>query len=485
MKIMKKLAMILLSVCLAVPCFAPSVYAANGVIQFTDHTSATAGEELEVTCAIKDVTGKISDIEINMTYDGSILKFKSGEGVTETASGSITFKKTDISSFPYRVKIKFDVLKKGSTKLEVASYSAKMADGSTLTCDKGSSSINVTSGEDVATVPETPETPSASTTVEVNGQTYELSSEFPESEIPEGFAVATLNYAGADYKVVQHEAYGMYLGYLVNAQREGKFFVYNDSDATFSPFAQVQISDTSSLILLADINDVVVPSGYQVTTITFNGQEFPAWQSVKYVEYCLLYAVNNRGDRALYQFDSVEGTYQRFEVEEPSTEGDTEKDSSTGFAKLRDFLGKHFDYVILGTGLVFLFFLLLVIVLSVKLYNRNAELDELYDEYDIDPEDEEPETKEKKVSERKIERKDELDDFEDYDEIELDNQTAEAVLEQEPEDQNEVFEQETEVPEEIELEEEFYASFDEELADKSQESSSYEDFDLDFIDLDD
>lgn len=485
MKIMKKLAMILLSVCLAVPCFAPAVYAANGLIQFTDHTSATAGEELEVTCAIKNVTGKIGDIEINMTYDGSILKFKSGEGVTETASGSITFKGTDISSFPYRVKIKFDVLKKGNTKLEVASCSGKMADGSSLTCDNGFSSINVTSGEDVTTVPETPETPSAATTVEVNGQTYELSSEFPESEIPKDFAVATLNYAGADYKVVQHETCGMYLGYLVNAQREGKFFVYNDSDATFAPFAQVQISDTSSLILLSDINDVVVPSEYQVTTVTFNGQEFPAWQSVKRVEYCLLYAVNNRGDRALYQFDSIEGTYQRFEVEEPSTEGDTEKDSSTGFAKVRDSLEKHFDYVILGTGIGFLFFLILVIVLSVKLYNRNAELDELYDEYDIDPEDEEPDTKDKKASGKKTEKKEESDDFEDYDDIELNDQTGEAVVEEEIKVQNETFEQETEVPEEIEFEEDFYANFEEEFEEKPQESSSYEDFDLDFIDLDD
>lgn len=488
MKMMKKLAMILLAVCLIVPCFATSVYAADVKVQFSDHESETTGEEIEVTFALKaDAVDSVGNFEVQLTYDSSIIRFKSGTGATESEPGKLTVQGSEVN-LDYRVKLIFDVLKKGTTKIEIESCSISAEDGSALTYVEGAASIKVTQGEDIVDVPvDTPVT--TGTTVEVNGQTYELSGNFTEVEIPEGFVEATLNYAGADHKVVQHETYGMYLGYLVNAQQEGQFFVYNEEDATFSPFIQVQISDRTSLIFLADTSDVVVPKEYQATTVTFNGTEFPAWQSVDRVEYCLLYAVNNQGDKALYQFDSIEGTYQRFEVEETTSE--TETVDNSWFGKLRSSLENHLDTVILVGGLGFLFFLFMVVVLAVKLHNRNAELDELYDEYDIDVEDEEPEVKkEKKGLFKKSEKEDELKVFEDFDDIEIYNEEEDAADDIAEEIEETVAE---EVSEEIEIKdiqeedelEDFYGKLNERFAQKQNDSSTYEDFDLDFIDLDD
>lgn len=480
MKMMKKIAPLLLAVCLVVPCVATTVRAADGVIQLSDHSSVTTGQTLEVKCAVKTSAGQIGKVKVEMSYDTSIIKFKSGEGVTETTSGSLTLEGTGTSN-EYRVNLTFDVLKKGETKIQVTEYQAALSNGETLNCDKGSASIEVTKGEDIVDTPVEP-TGTTDKTVTVNGTEYTLSGEFEASAIPTGFVEATMDYEGASYKVAQHEVNGMYLGYLVDASQEGKFFVFNQEDATFSPYVQVSISDTASIILLSKVDDVVVPDGYQVSSVTFNGELFPAWQSVDRVEYCLLYAMSNEGNASLYQYDSIEGTYQRYEVEEKQQE-EEQKTANTWYEKLRSLIEDNLDYVILIAGLGFVFFLLMIIVLSVKLYNRNAELDELYDEYDIDVEEDVAEEKTEKkgfFKKAKAQDEEEFEDFEDEDDIDLDD-------EYETEMEDEMLEEdEMEVPLE-EPEEPIHVEIEEEPADQMSQvqNSSFEDFDLDFIDLDD
>ena len=87
----------------------------------------------------------------------------------------------------------------------------------------------------------------------------------------------------------------------------------------------------------------------------------------------------------LNQLDNAEGTYQRFNAPEVVHE----ELNDTFIGKLSEVLEHHLDYVILGTGLGFILFVIIIVVLSVKLYNRNAELDEIYDEYGIEDEEDE------------------------------------------------------------------------------------------------
>ena len=215
-----------------------------------------------------------------------------------------------------------------------------------------------------------------------------------------------------------------------------------------------------------------------------------------------MYAINNQGEKSLYQLDNTEGTYQRFIA--PEVNHEFADDSFIG--KLSSLLENHLDYVILGTGLGFLLFLLIIIVLSVKLYNRNAELDEIYDEYGIDLDGE---TKDDVVLD--------LDDDDEYDEEkeeiteeELDEATLfvqEGMKELTQESVDEVVPvQEKEFTREIVLEiptesekksaEDVEASLgkalEEVTAQKEEKASLYDDeedvfenFSVDFIDLDD
>lgn len=386
MKIMKKLATLMLAVCLMVPCFSMLTYAADGQIQFTDPETAV-GETLEVKGVVKKTSGTWGKIEISMTYDTSMLKFKSGDGVTESQAGTLVYSGDATNNTGNRIEfiMKFDVLKAGTTRLSIKGSSVKSTSGAILDYEEGYSIITIAAGNGTTSTTPSTSTPSTSTegTVEVNGVSYVISNEFPERDIPEGYEKATLDYDLATYNVVLGETSGLYLAYLVNEENVGDFFMYVEENATFAPFEEITISDTTKIALLSDVSEIVLPKEYAQTTVILNGTEFPAWHNTGNTDYCIFYAINSNGEKALYQLDRSEGTYQRFIAPDVVNE----EDNNTLIGKLESLLENHLDYVILGTGLGFLLFVVIIVVLSVKLYNRNAELDELYDEYGIDEEE--------------------------------------------------------------------------------------------------
>lgn len=491
MKILKRIATLLLAVCLTVPCFATLTYAA-GSIQFTD-PSAKAGEAVEVTCAVKGGE-TMETVKVIMKYDTGMLKFQSGENVTETEAGRLEYLVQDAKSDVIKTVMKFEVLKEGTTKIEVADDTRVWNPSKPITMENGNATITIAAGDTPVTdTPDPTPNQGTDTKVTVSGKEYTLSGEFAEADIPEGFKETTMEFNGTQVKVVQQEASGICLGYLMDENKTGKFFLYNDEDATFSPFEQITISDATVITILTNKSELNLPKEYEKVTLTLNGQEFTAWQNTENAEYYVLYAVNNQGEKSLYRFDSTEGTYQRFEA--PKAE--QEKKDTSMFGKLNSFLEKHLHYVILGTGLGLLFFVLLIVILSVKLHNRNAELDELYDEYGIDLEEEEPieQAKEEKRSLFKKKEKevpDEEDDFlgdDDFlDEEEDVLDKDEDFLDEEDDflDEDDDFfgddafsDDEDDFIDKAEEPEEEPVSYDDDV------DSLYDDFDMDFIDLDD
>ncbi len=471
MKTMKKIAMLFLAVCLVVPCVSIVSHAASGKIQFTDPSTKT-GETVEVTCAVKSDNGSaVGAVQVDIKYDTTMLTFSGGDGIDETAPGHLSYSGTGNSS-ALRFTIKFGVIKEGTTKLEIEDYEAKLSSGEKLECQKGTSTVTIAKGEGTVQAPTPTPTPTADDVkVAVNGVDYTMSSEIPDAEIPEGFQKTSVEYAEGNRNFVKQETSGLYLAYLVDADGNGDFFVYNVTNDTFSPFEQIEISTTSTIVLLADASAIVMPEEYYEVNITVNEYDFPAWQHMEETDSYILYAVNNNGQTSLYKYDATEGTYQRMETPEVVEE---EVDDSV-IGKAKAYVTEHFTYVLLIAGLVLLFFLVLVIVISVKLHNRNLELDDLYDEYGIDLDDEEPQPmkkEERKAVEFRESVKEKVDEDEDEDEgIELEE------LEYEDEDDFDLkFEERLE--ESLEKKEEVNKTM-------KKEDSFFEDFDFDLIDLDD
>ena len=501
MKMMKKVAVLLLAVCLTIPCFSMLTHAASGKIMFTDPTTAV-GETLELKGVLTSSTD-IEDRKVVMTYDTTMLRFKEGNNVQELTAGELTYEvsgKRDGNRVEFLMY--FDVLKEGNTKVEAKSYEAWDSANEAIQCSLGSSAIKIEEGE----LPPVDTTPVVTgVEVVVDGTVYTLVNDFEDSQIPAGYEVSAIEYNGSPCKVVVNPETGTTLGYLVDAEGEGDFFCYNIDTAEFEPYQMIKISDTTSIVLLSDTKDITLPDTYTKTVIIVNGNEFPAWQSLEDGTKCILYALNSNGVEALYQYDSTEGTYQRVD---DSIMVDVEEPQESVFGKLADVLMYNMDYVILGTGLGFILFILIIVVLGVKLHNRNAELDELYDELGIDLDEDDSE----EVKSEENEDEDEDEDEDDSDEISFVNISEELeddiVIAEMEDDEIEVefFEQSQEVFEEVEevkevetidvfeelkeLEEQIFVQEIVEFDDEEDETEYYDDdddreFEISFIDLDD
>lgn len=425
MKAFKKLAGLILAVCLAVPVFGTIAFAADGVLMYSD-PSTKVGENVSIDLVVKDNNGEsVGDVQVTMSYDPESLEFVSGDGFEADGTGSLTFSGTGDGT-ELRATVTFRALKSGKATVDVNSSSATLADGETLNLTEGSSTVTIDAADDGTT--EVEPSQSAATAgnttnivVSVNGTDYNFSEAFTGTDIPDGFSETTLAFNGEDRKFVSNEA-GVVLGYLVDASGAGSFFLFNDDDATFVPYIQLFISDTTTIIPLNQADGVELPDTYQQVELTVQEQQYPAWSDPMEPRYYVIYALNSRtGESHLYRYDTDDGTYQYFIAPEQ------EEETSTGLpipGKIGEIINEHLLIFFVVVIVAALLLLILMIIFAVKLIHRNQELDDLYEEYDIpfDDEDERP-AKEKESSKKQVEYDDDEydDDDDDYDDDDYDD----------------------------------------------------------------
>ena len=473
MKAFKKLAGMILAVCLMVPMFSILAFAADGVLMFSD-PSTKVGENVNIDLVVRSDGGTVGDVSVTMNYDTSALEFVSGDGFSADGSGSLTYTGTGSSS-ELRSTMTFRALKQTDTTLTVNSSSAVLSSGETLNLEQGSSAISIAAADDGSTSVEASGTAAAGTstdiTVSVNGTDYNFSEAFTTADIPEGYSETTMTFNGEERKFVANES-GITLGYLVDASGAGTFFLFQQDDATFVPFAQVTISDTTSLIPLDNVEAVKLPDNYEQSTLTFQGYEFPIWSDPSVSNrFYVIYALNTRTNEAgLYQYDAEDETYQYFEA--PASTEDTDSGAALPGA-FGQFISEHVMVVVTAMAVICLLLLILMIIFAVKLVHRNQELDDLYDEYDIpfDDEDDSNEKVSKKSSEKDLKsQKDEYagNEFEDdeYEDDEYDDEYEDDKYDDD------------EYDDEYEDDE-----YDDEEYDDEGEDGKDKDYDINFIDL--
>ncbi len=433
MKIIKKISIILLALALCVPSISMVAYAADGSITFTD-PETKVGDMVDIKCAVRSDNGDIGEVELALEYDSESLRFDSGDGVTKDGDGTLTYTGTG-NSAEVAFTMKFQALKEGSAQVSITSATVNSGYGSTMSMEEGNSTVTIGEGdpskikdeeeetEDEEGDGESSDTPAAAGDVQVvvDGTTYTLTDKFADADIPAGYSRTTVSLEGEDRQMVENESGNICLGYLVDSGNVGDFFMYNKEDATFAPYEEIAISDTTSIIVLSDTSKVKLPGSYKEVGLTLNDKEFPVWQDKEHDGYYIIYAMNNNGETGYYQYDSNDGTYQRVEIS--AAEEKKEKKEHSFLGKFQGFFDKHFPVMFIVLCLLGIAFIVLIIVLAVKLRNRNLELDDLYDEYGIDLEDEEPPVKEKE-KEKKPKfgfRKREGDEDEDEDDFDEDS----------------------------------------------------------------
>ena len=431
MKIIKKLATLILAVCLVFPVFPMVAEAANGQISFTD-PSTKAGDVVEVACALRSSEGSVGGFHITLNYDPAFLAFQGGAGITQDAPGVITYYGTGDGSNLLRFMMQFQALQPGTTAITVSAVSATISTGEAINTTAGGATVTIAEGVTVQppeeAVPEEPEVKPVE--VKVGKETYTLAAQFEEDALPEGFEEGTMKYKDAEFKIAQQKEGKLKLAYLLDKDQKGRFFIYDEKENKFSPYVKAVVSPSTSVVLLEKAKKVNLPEQYEKGKLTVDGFDFQAWEDTAHKGIYLVYAMDQDGDKAFYQYDKADGSYQRFAYTEVFEAKEEVKESN----------GMN-PFLILG-GILLIGLVVAVIILSVRLRNMNREIDDLYDEYGIeedvirlDPKEEtgylddddddddneqKNEKKDDKVAKGKVDVEDPLDDDLDFDDDDFD-----------------------------------------------------------------
>ena len=356
-------------------------HAAEGSLQFSDPSTA-AGETVEVKAKVEAGGAVLGDIEITVAYDTTLLKFLTGTNVTGE-NGTLKLSKTgDGTATEAEFIMQFTALNEGKAVLTATENKAYLSSDEVVNLTLGASEVTIQGGTPVTDTeaPAGEQKSSGNVQVIVDGGTYTVNENFSEAVIPKGFEAADAEIDGKATKAMIQQSSGQYLFYLEDSAGESNYYLYSTEDGSFATTEVVAVNGELTLLLMNHTDKEGLPEEYKETTTTIGGKEFSAWNNVSEPDYYLIYALNSEGESGYYQYDSKEGTYQRYTVAGVTKEkaGNSLMDKALNFAK---------DYmipimcVIWG---VFLLLLIIVIVLAVKLGHRNQELDDLYDEYDID-----------------------------------------------------------------------------------------------------
>lgn len=393
---------------------------------YFDDPTTQVGAELTVRVFLS-TESQVTSSTGTLSFDPAYLEFISGDNATLAENGKISISTAE-GADKVEYHVTFRPLQVGTTKITTDSYEAQSASG-TLNPALGDSTVTIEAGANGETSIEA--SGDASTmnsgdlpTVDVNGVTYQISENFTDAEIPDGFTAQDMNYDGVTIKAVTQEASGQSLIYLTSADGTGSFFVYNSDNGTVGPFEQIYVTNDFYIILLNEPDKVKLPSNYEETTLTIDNNTFPAWQNVNNPDFYAMYALSSQGNKDIYSYDMVEETYQRLNTVADTQEEKTEAKSAGFLGKVTDFLKSHIELALILIAALFLLLLIILIVVGTKLRHRNLELDDLYDEYGIDEDEEvkEQPKKQPKKSKKPKKAEDELEELNfDEDEFEDDD----------------------------------------------------------------
>ena len=235
---------------------------------------------------------------------------------------------------------------------------------------------------------------------EVDGKVWVPIEVLPTEELPSDFTESTINLGGIDYPCLNYDKGNITLLYLIVKDSEesvGGYFVYDPATETVYPY--VRLNSDEGYIIVLHPETSLIPEGYGEIALVVEGKgQILGYQTADTdnPDFYLIYGMNSQGQVGWYQYDQVEGTYQRAVLTESnvSTVSDEEL---TNLQKLNADLQTQVDkekakFRYLLIGVIMVFAILAVIAVNLFLAKREREEE---DEEDDEGNDEETHRDEK------------------------------------------------------------------------------------------
>lgn len=169
--------------------------------------------------------------------------------------------------------------------------------------------------------------------VTIGDKTYHVVSDIPEEVIPEGLEVSTYTYKDTEIEILKSDAGDIILFYL-EGEDGVSLYLYDEEKNSFTKY--IPLSFGVSLIVLEFDDSIVIPKGFTQASLAINDTDITAYQSNQNSDFYLIYGQNTDGDKALYSYDTIEGSLQRYvdySVEEEENNSTNEDSAVTADLK--------------------------------------------------------------------------------------------------------------------------------------------------------
>ena len=237
----------------------------------------------------KDTNNKLSALQV---YPGNLSPAFSGETTSYTVS--VPGDTTEVTISATASSSKATVSVSGGKDLKLGPNEAKVI----VVAESGASrayTITIMCGE--------------LEKIQVGGTEYTINENFSDDQIPTGFSRKKATYNSRQYEAVTNASGSLVLLNLKSGENTG-FYIYNQEAKQFYDFVQIQFAEGKYIIPLPLNKDVAEFAEYDTVTLQVQGKSIDAWKLDE--EFSVAYVMNQDGKEVLYKYDSVDGTFQRY-----------------------------------------------------------------------------------------------------------------------------------------------------------------------------
>ncbi len=209
---------------------------------------------------------------------------------------------------------------------------------------------------------------------EIEGKEYLVASSFDQSLLPAGFTTSTVTYQ--EQNIMGGENGDLTILYLQDPEGSEGFWFYDAESGEFTRYANIHVSEKNITVLPAD-EAPEVPEGFAETTIQLNGDykvEGWVWESDADQRYCVVYGMNENGEKGLYRYDIGEKTIQRY-FEDPAVKSSYSDEEVEAFIQEYNDMNQLYRLrliIIIALGAVCVILIVMVIVLLKKKAGGNG-----------------------------------------------------------------------------------------------------------------
>ena len=194
---------------------------------------------------------------------------------------------------------------------------------------------------------------------------YRILQDVKDEEIPEGFTRVKEIINDTEFEVLANKDESIVLIMASSDDVERALYIYMREESLLYPYVPVAISEGNVIVILPLDQDMDYPEGLEKCVLTIGEYDFEALQG-KDKDFYYVKALKADGTTEFYKYDSVENTYQRFDIKDYKVEKkdkDADKVNVVGNIKISK---SACAQIIIGLSVVSIMLTIAVVVLIVE-----------------------------------------------------------------------------------------------------------------------